>query len=59
LNQWLGNQITVQDVTVQTADSSTGGAASGPPLPDSAILIQVTYVLIETQAVAQTQVQVI
>ena len=59
LNQWLGNQIVVKDVTVQTADSSTGGAASGPPLPDSAILIQVTYVLIETQSVAQTQVQVI
>jgi phage baseplate assembly protein W len=59
LNQWLGNQIVVKDVTVQTAGGSTGGAASGPPLPDSAILIQVTYVLIETQAVAQTQVQVI
>jgi hypothetical protein len=59
LNQWLGNQIVVKDVNVQTAGGSTGGAASGPPLPEGAILVQVTYVLIETQSVAQTQVQVI
>lgn len=59
LNQWLGNQIVVKDVTVQTAGGSTGAAASGPPLPEGAILVQVTYVLIETQSVAQTQVQVI
>jgi phage baseplate assembly protein W len=59
LNQWLGNQITVEDVTIVTANSTTGGAIEGPPLPDGAILIQVTYVLIETQSVAQTQVQVI
>jgi uncharacterized protein len=59
LNQWLGDQITVQDVTVATADSSTGNQPSpGPPLPDSAISIQITYVLIETQTVMQTQVQV-
>jgi hypothetical protein len=59
LNQWLGDQITVQDVTVATADSTTGGQpAPGPPLPDSAISIQITYVLIETQTVMQTQVQV-
>jgi hypothetical protein len=56
---WLANQITVQDVTVQTQDGSTGGTISGPPLPDSAIAIQVTYVLIETQTVTQTEVQVI
>jgi phage baseplate assembly protein W len=54
LNQWLSGQITVQDVTVQTALSPGAGA-----LPDSAILIQVTYILIETQTIAQTQVQVI
>ena len=37
LNQWLGDQITVQDVTVATADSATGNQpAPGPPLPDSA-----------------------
>jgi phage baseplate assembly protein W len=59
LNQWLGNQITVKDVTVQTSTSSTGGQVSGPPLPDGAIAIHVTYVLIETQSVTQTVVQVI
>lgn len=59
LNQWLGNQITVKDVTVQTPQGSTGAPIAGPPPPDSAILIQVTYVLIETQSIAQTQVQVI
>jgi hypothetical protein len=59
LNQWLGDQIIVQDVTVATADSTTGNQpAPGPPLPDSAISIQITYVLIETQTVKQTQVQV-
>jgi len=58
LNQWLADQITVKDVTVQTQNSTTGGPISGPPLPDSAIVIQVTYVLIETQSIAQTQVQV-
>jgi phage baseplate assembly protein W len=59
LNQWLGNQITVKDVTVQTQNGSTGSPIPGPPLPDSAITIQVTYVLIETQTVTQTLVQVI
>jgi uncharacterized protein len=59
LNQWLGNQITVQKVIVQTQNSSTGGKISGLPLPDSAIVIQVNYVLIETQSIAQTTVQVI
>jgi phage baseplate assembly protein W len=58
LNQWLANQITVQDVTVQTQNSTTGGTVSGPPLPDSAIVIKVTYVLIETQTISQTQVPV-
>ncbi|UWZ81743.1 GPW/gp25 family protein [Occallatibacter riparius] len=59
LNLWLANQITVKDVTVRTANSTTGGPVSGPPLPDGAIAIQVTYVLIETQSVTQTEVQVI
>jgi uncharacterized protein len=59
LNQWLGDQITVQDVTVATSTSTTSGQPiPGPPLPDSAISIQVTYVLIETQAVMKTQVPV-
>ena len=51
LNMWLANQITVQDVSVETS-------ASNPGLPGS-ILITVSYVLIETQSVRQTQVQVI
>ena len=51
LNMWLANQITVQDVTVETS-------ANDPGLPGS-ILIIVTYVLIETQSVRQTQIQVI
>jgi phage baseplate assembly protein W len=59
LNQWLGDQITVQDVTVATQNSNTGNQpAPGPPLPDSAISIRITYVLIETQTVMKTQVQV-
>jgi len=59
LNQWLGDQITVQDVTVATSTSSTGSTpVPGPPLPDSAISIQITYVLIETQTVMKTQVPV-
>ncbi|MGF6414013.1 GPW/gp25 family protein [Paraburkholderia sp. MM5482-R1] len=59
LNLWLADQISVRDVTVATASSSTSTPLTGAPLPDSAILIQVTYVLLETQTVAQTQVQVI
>lgn len=51
LNMWLANQITVQEVSVETS-------ASNPGLPGS-ILITVSYVLIETQSVRQTQVQVI
>jgi phage baseplate assembly protein W len=52
LNAWLSNQITVQKVTVDTPISSPG-------LQDGTILVTITYVLIETQAVRQTQVQVI
>ena len=52
LNAWLSNQITVQNVTVDTPVSSPG-------LPDGTILITIGYVLIETQSVRQTQVQVI
>jgi phage baseplate assembly protein W len=59
LNEWLGDQITVKDVTVATSSSAIGNQpVSGPPLPDSAISIQITYLLIETQAVMKTQVQV-
>ena len=59
LNQWLGNQIVVQAVTVQTEAGSTGAPIPGPPLPDGAIAIQVTYTLIETQSTTQIQVLVI
>jgi phage baseplate assembly protein W len=52
LNTWLSDQITVQKVTVDTPVSSPG-------LPDGTILITVGYVLIETQSIRQTQVQVI
>jgi phage baseplate assembly protein W len=52
LNAWLSNQITVQTVTVDTPDSAPG-------LPDGTIQITISYVLIETQSVRQTQVQVI
>ena len=52
LTMWLASQITVQDVSVETSASSLG-------LPDGRILITVTYVLIETQSVRRTQVQVI
>jgi hypothetical protein len=62
LNQWLGNQITVKDVTVATSTSTTAtspsAAPSGPPIPDTAIAVRITYVLIETQTVMKTQVQV-
>ena len=48
-----------QDVTVVTQDHSGNRPVPGPPLPDSAISIRITYVLIETQTVMQTQVQVV
>ena len=51
LNQWLANQITVQKVTVQTP-------ASTPGVPPGTIMITITYVLIETQSVRQTQIEV-
>ena len=51
LTAWLGDQITVQDVVVQTS-------ASTPGAPDGPVVIVITYVLIETQAVRQTQVPV-
>jgi phage baseplate assembly protein W len=51
LNAWLGNQITVQHVTVQTPASTSG-------VPPGTINVMISYVLIETQSVRQTQVQV-
>ncbi len=52
LNAVLSNQITVQKVTVDTP-------ISNPGLQPGTILITLSYVLIETQSVRQTQVQVI
>lgn len=52
LSTWIGNQITVRNVTVDTP-------ASTPGVPDGTILITIEYVLIETQSVRQTQVRVI
>lgn len=52
LTTWLGNQITVQKVTVETP-------VSDPGLADGTVLITISYVLIETQTVRQTQVQVV
>jgi hypothetical protein len=51
LSTWLGNQITVQNVAVETT-------ASTPGVPGT-IIVTISYVLIETQSVRQTQVQVI
>lgn len=52
LTTWLGDQITVKSVTVDTP-------IGDPGLADGTILITIGYVLIETQSVRQTQVQVI
>jgi phage baseplate assembly protein W len=51
LNAWLANQITVQNVTVATPASTAG-------VPPGTILITISYVLIETQSIRQTQVLV-
>jgi len=51
LTAWLANQITVQNVTVSTPASTAG-------VPPGTILITISYVLIETQSVRQTQVLV-
>jgi phage baseplate assembly protein W len=52
LTRWLGSQITVRKVAVETADD-------GAALPDGAILIFVEYEVIETRSVRQTQLAVI
>jgi phage baseplate assembly protein W len=51
LNTWLGNQITVQKVTVDTSNDDA-------TLPPGAVKVSITYVLIETQSVQETQVMV-
>jgi phage baseplate assembly protein W len=52
LETWLGNQITIQSVAVETSD--TMGS-----LPPGTIQITIGYVLIETQSIRQTQVKVV
>jgi phage baseplate assembly protein W len=52
LNTWLGNQITVKKVSVVTP-ASTAGA------PDGTVTVSISYVLIETQSVRQTEVAVV
>ena len=47
----LGGQVAVRSVDVQTADDNAA-------LPDGAILILIQYLLVETQSVQQTAVQV-
>ncbi len=49
---WLAGQITVQNVTVDTA-------ISDPAPAQGVIVITIAYVLIETQTMRQTQVLVI
>jgi phage baseplate assembly protein W len=51
LTAWLANQITVQNVTVATPADTAG-------IPAGTIQITITYVLIETQSIRQTQVLV-
>ncbi len=48
LNQWLGNQIKLQSVTV----------TPGPGGDYSQLLVQVNYLLLETQSQQQTQLVV-
>lgn len=51
LTQWIPDQIVVQAVTVTTADQDSS-------LPDGAIVIRITYQLVETRAPRQTEVLV-
>jgi len=52
LNAVLSDQITVQKVSVQTPVETPG-------LPNGTVVVSISYVLIETQSVRQTQVQVL
>ncbi len=52
LNTWLGTQITVQNVNVVTP-------ASTPSAPQSTVTVTISYVLIETQSMQQTQITVV
>lgn len=52
LKTWIGDQITVQSVSVDTPTSDPG-------LAEGTILITIGYVLVETQSIRQTQIQVV
>ena len=52
LNTWLADQIIVSSVTVQTP-------ASTPGVPEGTILINIAYVLTETQSPRETQVRLV
>jgi phage baseplate assembly protein W len=52
LTTWLGGQIDVQDVTVETS-------ADDPVATTGSVLVTITYTLIETQSIRQTQVTVV
>jgi phage baseplate assembly protein W len=52
LDAWLNGQIQVRDVKVETP-------LSDPGLTEGAILVTVSYLLVETQSVRQTQVTVV
>jgi phage baseplate assembly protein W len=49
LNRWLGTQIVVNDVTVTPPESA----------PEGELLIQIDYMLIETQTATSTQVRIV
>jgi phage baseplate assembly protein W len=52
LETWLGDQITVSSVTVRTP-------AGTPGVPEGTILIDIAYVLTETQSPRETQVRLV
>jgi phage baseplate assembly protein W len=52
LAQWIPTQIVVQDVTVVTSDKDAS-------IPEGAIVVTITYQLVETRAPRQTVVTVL
>jgi uncharacterized protein len=52
LDTWLRTQITVQSVAIETSDTTAS-------LPPGTVQITIGYVLIETQSIRQTQLQVV
>jgi hypothetical protein len=52
LTTWLGNQISVQNVTVETS-------ADDPQSVAGSVMVTVEYTLLETQSIRTTTVQVV